>query len=127
MPMSERGDSSEVQEPSVRAIAPWAVSNSAILGVIAVVSLITGSVLFSGTILTTAPVVNNWGLFKGTIRDNTTQPPELQAVVSFGVLGYCIFDVQSQQYNCSTVQMGYNASELIQQNFGTRLSAHHLE
>ncbi|KAL8815149.1 MAG: hypothetical protein Q9223_005684 [Gallowayella weberi] len=109
--MSEKKNSPEVQEPRVR------LSNSAILGVIAVVSLITGSGLFFGPLLATAPVVNNWGLFTGTIYNNSTQQAEPQAVVYFGGLGYCIFELQSQYYNCSTVQMGYNASEVIRQNF----------
>ncbi|KAL8679199.1 MAG: hypothetical protein Q9224_005119 [Gallowayella concinna] len=89
-PMSNKEGLLGMQEPSVRPVERLRFSRSALWG-IAVVSFITGSVLFFGTMIASAPVVNNWGLLKGTIYDNSTEP---QAVVSFGAFGYCIFDVQ---------------------------------
>ncbi|CAL8576252.1 hypothetical protein XPA_002142 [Xanthoria parietina] len=65
-----------------------------------------------------APFVNDWALLKVDVYDNNHTEP--QAIVSFGFLGYCIWNARTEVHNCSSLHIhpntwAYNASEVVMQ------------
>ncbi|KAL8727450.1 MAG: hypothetical protein Q9166_006038 [cf. Caloplaca sp. 2 TL-2023] len=86
---------------------------------IAVTAFLAGWFTSLGAMVT-APTIANWGLVNVVVHNDFTK---MDTPISLGAFGYCIFDVQTEDYGCSTLQTYYNVTKVILHNSDMSVSS----